>query len=76
MEEYETDIKQILGTVDRQTVSAKQVRQLLEERRKVDLSAHKKDLNALILKCFDETAAPSEKESLGKMRILLEEICK
>ncbi|EPY51368.1 RNA polymerase I upstream activation factor complex subunit Spp27 [Schizosaccharomyces cryophilus OY26] len=58
MDQYRNDIKDILGTVNRQTVSAKQVRQLLEEKKKVDLSSNKKDLNALILQCFDETASP------------------
>ncbi|WBW74648.1 RNA polymerase I upstream activation factor complex subunit Spp27 [Schizosaccharomyces osmophilus] len=58
MDQYRSDIKDILGTVNRQTVSAKQVRQLLEEKKKVDLSSSKKELNALILQCFDETAAP------------------
>ncbi|EPX73721.1 RNA polymerase I upstream activation factor complex subunit Spp27 [Schizosaccharomyces octosporus yFS286] len=58
MDQYRSDIKDILGTVNRQTVSAKQVRQLLEEKKNVDLSSSKKELNALILQCFDETAAP------------------
>ncbi|EEB07646.2 RNA polymerase I upstream activation factor complex subunit Spp27 [Schizosaccharomyces japonicus yFS275] len=55
MEQFADDIKEILSTVNRETVSAKQVRQLLEQKRNVNLHDVKKELNAVILKCYEDT---------------------